>query len=82
MKAAARLGALSNIAERRKTYKYIEEDSGKLPVILKLAYAFPSFGTTSLTLMISVYVMDYFNSLGADLRFVVACEKAYPVLRC
>jgi hypothetical protein len=55
----------------------------KLPLLTKLAYGAPSLATSSLSFLVSVYLNDFYLSLGAPLAFLtffIAVARSLDIL--
>merc|ERR1711885_90532 len=67
---------------RQTTFIHLDQ-KGRLPLITKVAYALPAFGTTSLNFLVSVYALDFYVSLGANLAFLLfftALARSFDVI--
>ena len=54
---------------RRKTYSYVHKD-GTVFWKIKLLYALPQFSLISLTMLINIQVLIYYNGIGVTLAFL------------
>lgn len=67
---------------RQTTFIHLDQ-KGRLPLITKVAYALPAFGTTSLNFLVSVYATDFYVSMGANLAFLLfftALARSFDVI--
>eukprot|EP01006_Ploeotia_vitrea_P018099 TRINITY_DN49364_c0_g1_i1.p1 TRINITY_DN49364_c0_g1~~TRINITY_DN49364_c0_g1_i1.p1 ORF type:complete len:763 (+),score=426.35 TRINITY_DN49364_c0_g1_i1:37-2325(+) len=67
---------------RRSTFKHADAD-GRLPLSKKLVYAAPSFSLLSLTMLIGIHGIVFYESIGASLTFIAfftALARSFDVI--